>query len=317
MRRCPVCQSSYDGQPERCPLDGAALDRGGDRTGKTIRGWLVRAMIAETALARVYLVERDGQEGVLKLYRRSLPLAYERASSEARAQRRVVHPRLALLLEDGLTDEGDLYLVSERLPGPTLRDLLDRSPAGLGWRAATAVAAQLAEGLEAIHGESLVHRDVKPENLILVRTAPPDLRILDLGHALLLDSERLTSRGLAWGSAPYMSPEQAAAQPIDARSDLYALGVVFYEMLTGRRPFEARAAVDVMQMHMWASPVPPVELADIPELVSEMCLWLLKKAPGDRPCSARVARAALLGLVQDQRGRSRGAGKDGEDVENG
>jgi serine/threonine-protein kinase len=276
----------------------------------------MRERLAETALARVFLVDRApenppppparrsfGREvGVLKLYRRSLPLARERASKEARAQRRVVHPRVAPLLEDGVTEDGQVYLVSDHVPGPTLREVLDRSPGGLGWRQATELAAQLAEGLEAIHAAAVIHRDLKPENLILARVSPPDLRILDLGQALLLDGERLTSRGLAWGSAPYMSPEQAAAAPLDARSDIYALGVILYEMLTGRRPFEARAAADVMQMHLWATPPPPQELQRMPELVNEMCLWLLRKRPEERPRSARVVQAALVGLRQAEEG---------------
>jgi serine/threonine-protein kinase len=267
-------------------------------------------VLAEGHLATVYLTTRGeppaGDPAVLKLYQPNAPVLLARALREGAAQARVQHPRVALLLDQGTLPSGEAYLVSELVSGQTLRADLDaRAERHMSWPEAARVAVEIAEGLEAIHRCGLVHRDLKPENVMLEGDAR-GAKILDLGHALLLDAGRLTESGLVWGSAAYMSPEQAAGNPVDGRSDLYALGVVLYEMLTGRRPFEAKAAVDIMRMHQSTVPLPPVELVELPAPLSDMCLWLLRKQPGQRPASARVARAALQGVLASARREDRG-----------
>jgi serine/threonine-protein kinase len=330
MRRCPACHASYQGAPERCPIDGAELELEPDaRLGQEIGGWQLRELLACGALASVYRAERGALAGALKLYC-GAALELLRASREGSAHARLDSgprvedaaagrpnsgprvadaaagrpncPRIAALLDHGTTAAGEIFLVTELVAGPTLRATLDERrtlPVG----EALLLGAQVCDGLDPIHQAGLVHRDLKPENLIL-EPGPtgPRIKILDLGHALLLDLERLTQSGMVWGSAAYMSPEQAAALPVDARSDLYSLGVILYEMLVGRRPFEAPAAVDIMQMHRSAIPAAPAQLAAVPAQVSDLCLWLLSKQPRQRPPSARVVRAVLQSLQGDERG---------------
>ena len=152
--------------------------------------------------------------------------------------------------------------------------------------------------MEAIHQADMIHRDIKPANVMLVSAPPEGIVVLDLGHSLVIDVARLTESGMVWGSAPYMSPEQAAGLDLDWRSDIYSLGVLLYELLTGHPPFEALSAAEVMQMHWSMAAVPPARCVDeLPRAVSDLCMWLLAKQPGHRPGTARVAGMALGGLL--------------------
>jgi serine/threonine-protein kinase len=201
-----------------------------------------------------------------------------------------------------MLDDGSLFLVSEYIEGPSLRRLLEETPAGtLPWQRVTRLALQLADGLEAIHREGVIHRDIKPENIILRdRSKDADAVIVDLGNAVGVLWERLTNTGLVWGSVPYMSPEQAAGRTdLDARSDLYSLGIVIYELLCGQRPFDAAAEAELMQHH-WSTPAPDLTV-DAPEQLAEVVGWLLAKDPAERPASARVVRCALAPLEMVRR----------------
>ncbi|MCC6750647.1 MAG: serine/threonine protein kinase [Deltaproteobacteria bacterium] len=316
MRRCPQCGSSFRGTPARCPLDGAPLAEGGDpRLGREVGPWRLVETLSEGRLATVYRAARGELEGALKLYEATAPL--RRGRQEAESLGRVQHASVARLLDAGETERGEPYLVTELVKGRSLRARLTEGP--LPWRQALRLAAAMADGLEAVHGAGLVHRDLKPENVMLVGATPTradGVKLLDLGHALVLDVARLTESGMVWGSAPYMSPEQAAGLPVDRRSDLYALGVMVYELVVGRRPFEARSPMELMQLHWTQAPTPPARVARVPEPLSELCLWLLAKRPEARPPSARVVAAACRGLeaepFEEELGRAtRGARLEG------
>ncbi len=302
MKQCATCGAVYQGFPVVCPLDGGELKPILDSNhGRNIAGWQVKRSLFEGALANVYLVERKGVIGALKLYKSSYLL--RRIERESHAQSLIRHPNIALLLDYGVTSKGEGFLVTEYIEGESLRQVTRRSSDGLPWTTAVEIAIQLADGLEAIHAQGIVHRDLKPENIRLIKSngdGSLQVVLLDLGNAFLLDQTRLTESGLVWGSAPYMSPEQASSRTIDARSDLYALGVVLFEMLVGRRPFEAKAAVDVMQMHLTDVPPSPKNLCEIPSSLDELCLWLLAKQPELRPNSARVVGAALKGILNQK-----------------
>ncbi|MCB9558104.1 MAG: serine/threonine protein kinase [Deltaproteobacteria bacterium] len=299
MQRCPTCHATYRGQPKTCPLDGATLQTVRDQQlGQRVGEWELCQVLAEGNLATVYRARRGQQFGALKLYQPTAPL--QRVRREVDSQLRLDSPHIARQLDHGELVDGAVYLVTEFVDGTTLRAHLQQTQAissNLPWRTAVHIASQIARGLETIHACGLVHRDLKPENLMLAGDRRDRLVILDLGHALVLDSHRLTQSGLVWGSAPYMSPEQAAGQTVDGRSDLYTLGVIFYELLVGRRPFEATAAVDLMQLHWTQTPISPTLLVEIPRPASDLCMWLLSKHPDRRPDSAHLVAAALDGML--------------------
>jgi serine/threonine-protein kinase len=153
----------------------------------------------------------------------------------------------------------------------------------------------VARGLVAIHEAGVIHRDLKPSNILLPVTGAPAAVIVDFGHSLVVDDERLTDQGWTLGSASYMAPEQAAGEELDARTDLYALGVVLYRALTGHFPFVHGSPAEVMSQHLREPAIPPRDRAperDISRESEELCLWMLAK---DR--SARLPNAHVLHLT--------------------
>ncbi|GAA2751152.1 serine/threonine-protein kinase [Kitasatospora cinereorecta] len=215
---------------------------------------------------------------------------------ECRISAALDHPGLVTVFDAG-SDGGELYLVMQRVPGLSLADLLaEEGP--LTADRAVAVAAQVCAALAAVHAVEVVHRDLKPSN-VMVRD---DGRVvlLDLGIATALDPEstRLTLTGSPIGSPAYMAPEQALAAAVDRRSDLYALGCMLHEMLTGDAPFPAPSALGVLRRHVDDPPVPLREVRpELPIELEALVLDLLAKQPADRPADARAVHARLLPLL--------------------
>ncbi|WP_354642072.1 protein kinase domain-containing protein [Kitasatospora camelliae] len=215
---------------------------------------------------------------------------------ESRISAALDHPGLVTVFDAG-TDGGELYLVMQRVPGVSLADLLAED-GPLTVERTVATAAQLCAALAAVHAVPVVHRDLKPSN-VMVR---PDGRtvLLDLGIATALDPDatRLTLTGTPIGSPAYMAPEQALAAGVDPRSDLYALGCLLHEMLTGDAPFTAPTALGVLRRHVDEPPPPLRELRpDVPPALERLVLALLAKQPGDRPADAQQVHAVLLPLL--------------------
>ncbi|PBC78093.1 serine/threonine protein kinase [Streptomyces sp. TLI_235] len=215
---------------------------------------------------------------------------------ESRISAALDHPGLVTVFDAG-TDSGELYLVMQRVPGVSLADLLAEDGPLTVDRAAAA-AAQLCSALAVVHAVPVVHRDLKPSN-VMIR---PDGRtvLLDLGIATALDPDatRLTLTGTPIGSPAYMAPEQALAAGVDPRSDLYALGCLLHEMLTGDAPFTAPTALGVLRRHVDEPPPPLRELRpDAPPALERLVLDLLAKQPADRPADAQQVYAALLPLL--------------------
>jgi serine/threonine-protein kinase len=221
----------------------------------------------------------------------------ERLGREARALAGLAHPNI--VRAHGLFVDGPRrLLVMERLTGATVAERLERGP--LPVAEALAILDAVLSGLEAAHAQGLIHRDLKPSNLFL--TGPGTVKLLDFGVVKFVAegaSRHLTRTGMVVGSAEYMSPEQAAGEPIDARTDLYAVGCLAFAMLAGRPPFTDAPALEIMGHHV-STPVPPLASArpDLPgaERLDRFLARALQKTPGTRFQSATQMRAALARL---------------------
>ncbi|MDH3291631.1 MAG: protein kinase [Gemmatimonadota bacterium] len=208
----------------------------------------------------------------------------ERFKQEIRLARRISHRNVVRTHDFGQWG-GVYYLTMEYVEGITVRALID-SRGQLGVPSTLAIGMQLAEALSVAHEQGVIHRDIKPQNLLL----DPEgvLKVMDFGVARLAKRQSaITEVGLVVGTPAYMSPEQLLAETVDARSDLYATGVVLYECLTGRIPFEASSPVTLIAKLLHEEPTPPAEVnRDIPPALSSLLVRLLAKKPEDRVQSA-------------------------------
>ncbi|MFE5191331.1 protein kinase [Streptomyces sp. NPDC056628] len=239
---------------------------------------------------RAYDGTLDRQVAVkLLLPQDSDPTAASRFRLEARTASRIDHPNVVGVRDFGEHDN-QLYLVMELVEGDSLARVLTRSGAQPADRVAR-MAAEAAAGLAAAHRQGVVHRDIKPGNLLL--DADGALKIGDFGIARFLDDPgaALTATGQIVGTSLYLAPERALGKPAGPASDVYALGCVLYQMLTGRPPFNADTAVAILHQHLDATPVPPRELGvtGLPPAFENYLLGLLAKDPEHRPGAQQAA----------------------------
>jgi len=213
----------------------------------------------------------------------------ERFRAEARHTASLHHPNIATVFDYG-EDDGTAYLVMELVVGQPLSQIIaDRAP--LSAQETASLLVQAASALEAAHQGGVVHRDIKPANILI--TADGTVKLTDFGIARAIDAAPLTQTGQVLGTAQYLSPEQALGRSATASSDIYSLGVVGYEMLTGKRPFDSGTAVATALAHVNQAP-PPLP-ATIPSGVRDVIGAALAKDPADRPASA-AAMAEALGM---------------------
>lgn len=305
--RCPRCGQAFAADGRFCPFDAAPLLRAEDWTpsddpllGTVIdRRYELEALIGQGGVGRVYRA-RDAELGrslAIKVLRRELsddPELRERFLREAETASRVVHPGIVRISDWGHLADGRPFFVMDLLEGSSLRAVLARH-GRLPPARAIEIARRVAEALAAAHQAGIVHRDLKPDNVQLA----PDGRVelLDFGLAIAVDStaQQGGSR-VAFGTPHYMSPEQAAGDPVDGRADLYALGVVLYEMLTGRVPFDAPTHAEVLGQQQSAAPLPPSRVPGVTTPLGELevvVLRCLEKRPEERFRSPRELLSAL------------------------
>jgi serine/threonine protein kinase len=228
-------------------------------------------------------------------------VARQRFCREGRAAAAISHEHVVAMHQVAREDEGEVaFLVMQYIEGDTLENLLkDRKV--LPPAEAARIAMQVAAGLAAAHEREMVHRDIKPAN-ILIEHSTNRVKLTDFGLARATDDVRLTRTGIVTGTPLYMSPEQATGETADERSDLFSLGAVLYEMLTGKSPFEAPSIVGVMKRIMDETPSPPAKLnPEVPASLSELTMALLDKNPQRRPESAALVAHTLAEIAANER----------------
>lgn len=286
------------------------------RLGTTIgQRYKLLALLGEGGMAAVYRAEdlTNGQLVALKVLKYEHaddPQVLARFEREATAMTVLVHDHLVRALGFGRSPEGDLCLVMELVEGETLRSALKRikpfPPHGV-----VEVTNQIAAGLACAHGMGVVHRDFKPENVMMTWLPGnrPWIKILDFGMARILvgtTGTPLTRKGAIFGTPEYMPPEQAMGQPVDARADQYAFGVMIFEMIAGQRPFKAKSPLEMVQMQIRSAPPSLVDIAPgTPPMVAAVVSRMLAKKADERFPDVATAAAALSQSFQSAWGPPR------------
>ena len=207
----------------------------------------------------------------------------KRFNTEAESAASLTHPNIVSVYDVG--KEGNLYyIVMELIKGKTLKEIIVED-GRMGWKWSVKIANQIAQALETAHRNNIIHRDIKPHNIII--TEDGTAKVTDFGIAKAVSNSTITAFGTTIGSVHYFSPEHARGGYTDAKSDLYSLGVVLYEMVTGRVPFDADTPVSVALKHMQEKPVPPIELNPaIPQSLNDLILKAMEKDPNMRYSTA-------------------------------
>ena len=257
--------------------------------GQSLGRYHILEQLGEGGMAIVYKaydtrLESDVAVKVIRIERLApeiLQRAMKRFEREAKSLAQLTHPNLVKVLDYG-EYEGQPYLVMPYLPGGTLKQKMKGRP--MEWQIAARLLIPIARALDYAHKRGLIHRDVKPSNILITESGEPMLT--DFGVAKIIDEEAtvdLTGTSAAVGTPEYMAPEQATSKNLDHRADIYALGIVFYEMVTGRRPFQADTPLAVLFKHASESlPRPTQFVPNLPESVEKILLKALAKKPEDR-----------------------------------
>ncbi len=282
-KACPQCALEFSSGEVFCPGDGARLLSLPGATASPVSGAERDPLLGQTLGGRYRILRKIGQGGMgivyeavhvviekhvaLKLLREDFshrPDVVERFRQEAKSASRIGHEHIIDISDFGVTAEGAHFFVMELLHGRDLAEELEsRGP--LPTRRAVAIVLQCAKALGAAHAKGIVHRDMKPENVFLVErdTAEDFVKIVDFGIAKMSDPEgansgrRLTKTGMIFGTPEYMSPEHARGKELDHRVDLYALGIILYELLSGRVPFLGDTFMGILTQHVY-EPIPPL-----------------------------------------------------------
>jgi serine/threonine-protein kinase len=340
---CPQCKQKWpeESAPVACPQHGLALvrprdlvDPGDDpMVGRTLEGrYTILARIGAGSMGTVYRARQHamGREVAIKILRGDRAAdesAKARFMREARANSLLASPNTVTVFDFGQSGSGEFYLAMEILEGESLGQRLQRV-GRLSAPIAVDAARQALRSLGEAHAKGIIHRDLKPDNLFFARvmtgpsaapghpgSGPGDaheeiVKVLDFGIAKMLNPDDPhpmnvveTQAGTVFGTPRYMSPEQAQGKPLDPRSDLYSLGVILYQMLTGRPPFTDNDAVVVMARHIKSTPKRPNEAnpeANVPKELEDVVMRALAKDPNDRPASAEVLAGELLAALEAQ-----------------
>jgi serine/threonine-protein kinase len=316
LKVCPRCFTRFPDGERFCLHDSAVLVEEEDiaRLGTSIGNYRLDKILGRGGMGTVYAgehiyIKRPVAVKILHPQFAKYQEAIHRFLREARAATSINHANIVDVTDFGILAEGPVYFVMEYLEGKSLEDLIEKEGAVELHRALN-IANQIALALEAAHGTGVIHRDLKPDNIMLlkrpgrrdlVRMAPDQgswitereesydfVKVLDFGIAKVMVADELmadTVQGAVFGTPEYMSPEAARGEDVDHRADVYSLGVILFDMLCGRPPFEAPQSSEVLSMHIHTPPPSPREFAphrEITEMAEGVILKAMQKDPGKR-----------------------------------
>jgi serine/threonine protein kinase len=270
---------------------------------EVIGQYVIRSKLGKGGMGAVYLADQKsvGRRAVIKVLHPALsrdPEIQSRFETEARAACQLNHPNIVTVFNYGAMDDGTLFLAMEHLDGETLAEAAAKR---LPLPRVVNIVSQIASALGEAHRRGVVHRDVKPTNIMLVSRDEQDdfVKVLDFGIAHI-DGTRVTATGDICGTPTYMSPEQIRGKAVDGRSDLYSLGCMLFELLTGKVPFEGGNTIALAYMHTHEDPPRPSSVApkaNIPLALDAFVARALAKNPADRPRDAAAFRDELCAAV--------------------
>jgi len=346
LKSCPKCGERYGDDRQFCFVDGVTLESLKDaRLGTAIAGrYVLEDIIGEGGMAMVYRARHKvvDQPFAIKVMNPLLardPIVRERFRREAKSAKKIAHPNIIEIFEEGDTSDGTAYMVMEFLEGSSLADIISKGPIPV--KRAVGLMIQIARGIARAHDLGVIHRDLKPENIFVCRREPshprsngsskkdgggpvgsidavtddevpaisdaPDtippgdlVKLLDFGIALSKQDSRLTGTGELFGTPQYMAPERITSTEAGAPSDLYALGVIFFEMLTGRLPYDAPDVATFFVRHLKDPPLPIRSIQpNTPESLADLIERLLAKEPNQRPVDAHKVTADLIDVARE------------------
>jgi len=307
---CPQCGVEYDTASRFCPNDGTPLRPKGSTdpfVGRVLaERYHMLKRLGEGGMGTVYLAEhvKMNRQCAVKVMNGALLSdsdSAQRFAREASNAARIIHPNVAAVFDYGETD-GVVYLVMEYVEGQSLTRLLERETM-LSPSRAIDIAHQVAEALVAAHELGIVHRDLKPDNIIIApgKSGRDIAKVVDFGIAKAIEegpTESLTRTGLVIGTPEYMSPEQLLGDPVDARSDIYSLGCILYQMLTGRRTFDEPTREQMIKRRLTEKAPHPRDLVpELPKTLDLIVARLLARAPQDRYATVAEVRDLLIPAI--------------------
>jgi len=319
VKSCPKCRADVEDRVSFCPFCGQDVRalpaaEADPFLQRVLAGnFRIEELLGAGAMGRVYRATQLslGKPVAVKILHRRLlgdPHLEKRFHREAQAASRLSHPNSIQVFEYGTAEDGSLFIVMELLEGRDLGQLVrDEHP--LSWSRICLLLAQACSALDEAHAAGIIHRDLKPENIIVLgerRGTGEQVKVLDFGIAKVQDARDrqegeapLTFAGMVCGTPEYMSPEQARGIEVTAAADIYALGVILYQLITGLLPFEGPSTLAIITKQISDRPVPPAQRRPdlaIPPALEELCLAALAKDPAARPASARELRERLLAI---------------------
>ncbi len=321
MKTCPVCGKEWSDDTKFCPNDGSTLrskSPTADLVGQIVADrYNIIKKLGEGGMGAVYLGEhvKMGRKSAIKVMNPSMaqdPDAISRFNREAANASRISHANVCQIYDFGETPEGIIYLAMEFIEGKSLTDVIEGAGALSAPRAAS-ILKQAADGLQAAHDLGIVHRDIKPDNIMVIQAKDGSdiVKMVDFGIAKAVagdeTGQKVTKTGLVVGTPEYMSPEQLSGDKLDGRSDIYSLALVLYRMLTGVLPFQAESSQEIMIKRLTDEPM-PLEMAKpdggFPPKLQLVMDRALARTPGDRYASAaqfgRDTQDAVSGMAMPE-----------------